>query len=100
LESPLSNGVTSALLLNLTAEKSAVYENDLCLLLLGFVSLITIVSQCCGPNNNTSTKLKEKWTFLRKKGFFTFFFRKTSKDLAGNFVEQVELYLNPKVHEK
>ncbi len=43
LESSLSNGVTPALLLNLTAEKSAVHENEPRLLFLGFISLIKIM---------------------------------------------------------
>jgi hypothetical protein len=37
---------------------------------------------------------------FQKKEFFTFFFWKSRKGLAGNLVEQVELYINPAVHEK
>jgi len=84
LESPLSNGVTSSLLLNLTAEKSSVYENGHRLLLLGFVSLITTVSQFV----TLITTLQQNWTkneFFEKKRIFHVFLSKNKQRSCWQF---------------
>ncbi len=60
------------------------------MLLLGAVVLITTLQQ-----NSSQKKLFEK-----KKIFVTVFIRKTNKGLTGIFAGHIELYLNPKVHEK
>jgi hypothetical protein len=85
---------------HIVAEKLAVYDQELAPSLLGAVSLITTLSQNFVPNNDVPTKYKQKRIFGGKKRFCMFPVRETGKGIAGIFVERVELYHNPKVHEK
>jgi hypothetical protein len=52
------------------------------------------------PNNDTLTKYMQKNYFYWKSLFFTSPMRKSAIGPLDNFVEQIKLYHNPKVHYK
>ena len=79
MESPLSNGVTAVFLWNVMAEKSAVYDNELLLLLLGTVSLITTLSYFLSLVTTLKQNLRQIRLFKRKNFFSRVFFEKQAK---------------------
>ena len=81
-------------------EKSAVYDNELPLSLLGVASLNTTLSYFLSLITTLQQNSSKNVFLQKKKQFLYIFVRKTSKDLCGIFVERVELYLNTKVHNK